>query len=359
MLSINWQSEFKHLKELIFLGYEVTGYISPRHLSVFARLIFDFLTSGGGSPKLLNVLHQKIPQAMGLQETLPLHLLKMPGPSSFADLSWSFYQHVSFGFLFKYVLLGSIFAFLLIRFLRQRARVVGLINKIPGPPVHPWFPWLGHALLVLDLDRCQFEHGTYACMCKLRSSTWGRWIKRWYPFFPVIYQLIASANKIYKKEGICKMWMGMKPLILIYSPDDVEVIRFHLSHFLFRGILNCTILGYSQQQYADRKVSGVSFSSLMAGPRSGDQFPAEMAHSPQNSHASLSLSHPGGLSSNYQWAVKCTHHQVGKPIHGHWIWCRPRHHSLHAWHYLRDSNGRQVEFASQLKPWVRWITAQH
>lgn len=44
------------------------------------------------------------------------------------------------------------------------------------------------------------------------------------PSFPVIYQLIASANQIYKKEGICKMWMGMKPLILLYSPDDVEVI---------------------------------------------------------------------------------------------------------------------------------------
>ena len=40
---------------------------------------------------------------------------------------------------------------------------------------------------------------------------------------PVIYQMVASVNQIYKTEGICKMWIGMKPLVLLYRPDDVEV----------------------------------------------------------------------------------------------------------------------------------------
>ncbi|KAJ6215404.1 hypothetical protein RDWZM_009904 [Blomia tropicalis] len=92
--------------------------------------------------------------------------------------------------------------YFVVQFLRRRASMVRLINKIPGPPVDPWFPWLGHAMLVLDLDRCKFQYGTYA----------------------LIYQLVASVNQIYRQEGICKMWIGLKPLILLYRPDDVEVI---------------------------------------------------------------------------------------------------------------------------------------
>ena len=53
--------------------------------------------------------------------------------------------------------------YFVVQFLRRRASMVRLINKIPGPPVDPWFPWLGHAMLVLDLDRCKFQYGTYAC----------------------------------------------------------------------------------------------------------------------------------------------------------------------------------------------------
>ncbi|XP_017478664.1 PREDICTED: cytochrome P450 4V2-like [Rhagoletis zephyria] len=36
--------------------------------------------------------------------------------------------------------------------------------------------------------------------------------------------MLTSVNKIYKGEGICKMWIGMKPLVMLYRPDDVEVI---------------------------------------------------------------------------------------------------------------------------------------
>ena len=96
------------------------------------------------------------------------HLLHVPIPGP--ETTWfigllanNCFQYVSLSFFLKYVLLGSILAFVAIRFLRQRSQMVALINKIPGPPVDPWFPWLGHAMLVLDLDRCKFEHGTYAC----------------------------------------------------------------------------------------------------------------------------------------------------------------------------------------------------
>lgn len=50
----------------------------------------------------------------------------------------------------------------LITYLIERRRVYELIEKIPGPPCHP-IPFLGHAGIVLDLDRTKFKHGTYAC----------------------------------------------------------------------------------------------------------------------------------------------------------------------------------------------------
>ena len=142
--------------------------------------------------------------------TFSLHL--GPSPSSLLLSSssgwwpnhhqlWLLPQMTIYGFMFKYVLLGGVILLFVVRLLRKRARMVKLIEQIPGPPVDPWFPWLGHALLVLDLDRFKFQHGTYA----------------------LIYQMIASVNQIYRNEGICKMWVGLKPLVLLYSPDDVEV----------------------------------------------------------------------------------------------------------------------------------------
>ena|SRR6218665_615462 len=53
---------------------------------------------------------------------------------------------------------------------RSRRRMVRLIDQIPGPPVEPWFPFLGHALLVLHLDRANFQYGTYSRKFALYSQ---------------------------------------------------------------------------------------------------------------------------------------------------------------------------------------------
>lgn len=42
----------------------------------------------------------------------------------------------------------------------QWRNVVNLVERIPGPPTH-WL--LGHANLVLELDRVKFSYGTYVC----------------------------------------------------------------------------------------------------------------------------------------------------------------------------------------------------
>jgi hypothetical protein len=43
----------------------------------------------------------------------------------------------------------------------QWRKLCSIIDRIPGPPVHPVIPWIGHACIVLDLDRCKFPYGTY------------------------------------------------------------------------------------------------------------------------------------------------------------------------------------------------------
>lgn len=64
---------------------------------------------------------------------------------------------------FKYLIIVMIVLAIGWHYIQKRRYVVQMINRIPGPPVSPLLPWLGHAVIVLDLDRCKFEHGTYAC----------------------------------------------------------------------------------------------------------------------------------------------------------------------------------------------------
>lgn len=71
--------------------------------------------------------------------------------------------------LLRYLLIISIISVFLFRFLQRRQYISNLIDKIPGPPVHPWLPWLGHTMLVLDLDRIKYQHGTYACKIQFIS----------------------------------------------------------------------------------------------------------------------------------------------------------------------------------------------
>ncbi|CAM6031330.1 unnamed protein product, partial [Sphagnum compactum] len=39
-----------------------------------------------------------------------------------------------------------------------------------------------------------------------------------------VYQMLKSMNYIYKNEGIVRMWVGLKPIIVLFSPETVEVV---------------------------------------------------------------------------------------------------------------------------------------
>ncbi|XP_074600599.1 cytochrome P450 4c3-like [Brevipalpus obovatus] len=100
---------------------------------------------------------------------------------------------------FRTVLIVTGLIFVLLRKYTKWRRIVNLIEKIPGPPSH-WL--LGHANLVLDLDKIGFPYGTYV----------------------LIYQMLASTPLIYGKERICRMWLGLRPFVLLFTPESVETI---------------------------------------------------------------------------------------------------------------------------------------
>ncbi|KAF7492036.1 Cytochrome P450 4c3 [Sarcoptes scabiei] len=104
--------------------------------------------------------------------------------------------------LFRFIFIAIFSLLFCYKSIRNRINSIRLIDKIPGPPVNPYLPWLGHAYIVLALDRCNYKYGTYA----------------------LIFQMVSSVNRIYSQEGICRMWIGLKPLVLLFRPNDVEII---------------------------------------------------------------------------------------------------------------------------------------
>ncbi|XP_015786017.1 cytochrome P450 4c3 [Tetranychus urticae] len=96
-------------------------------------------------------------------------------------------------------LVASVFSFFVIRRLIEWRRVCQLMAKIPGPPCH-WL--LGHAKIVLELDKVKFPYGTYV----------------------LIYQMLTSTPLIYGKERIVSMWLGIRPFVFLFTPEAVEVV---------------------------------------------------------------------------------------------------------------------------------------
>lgn len=103
--------------------------------------------------------------------------------------------------LFIAAVLISLLVYWMQRKIRARIRMWQLIEKIPGPPCHP-IPFLGHAGVVLDLDRCNSEYGTYA----------------------LIYQMLTGVYAVYGRQKLLRMWLGARPFVLLYHADAVETV---------------------------------------------------------------------------------------------------------------------------------------
>lgn len=36
--------------------------------------------------------------------------------------------------------------------------------------------------------------------------------------------MLCGTDKIYNEEGIIRMWVGYKPIVILYRPNEIEVI---------------------------------------------------------------------------------------------------------------------------------------
>jgi cytochrome P450 family 4 subfamily V len=93
-----------------------------------------------------------------------------------------------------------LFMYLLPRYLEFR-RCYALIEKMPGPPVHP-VPFVGHAKVILDIDKRNSEYGSYA----------------------LVYQMMMGIYELYGSEKLLRMWLGCRPFIMLFDPESVESI---------------------------------------------------------------------------------------------------------------------------------------
>lgn len=90
-----------------------------------------------------------------------------------------------------------------IRWFRRRRKLVEAIEKLPGPPLVPYAPLVNHALVMVYLDS----------ILKHRLGS-----------FVIVYHLISTIYTLFPDTGICRFWLGWKPIVVLFSPENIEQV---------------------------------------------------------------------------------------------------------------------------------------
>jgi len=91
----------------------------------------------------------------------------------------------------------------IIQWVKKRQRLIAAIERLPGPPALNWAPFVNHALAMLYLDSIlQHKLGT----------------------FVIIYHLISTLYTLFPDTGICRFWLGWKPIVVLFSPENIEQV---------------------------------------------------------------------------------------------------------------------------------------
>lgn len=85
---------------------------------------------------------------------------------------------------------------------KKRRNLIEAIEKLPGPPNIPYFPILNHALVIVYLDSLKHKLGT----------------------FTLVYHVMSNMYRLFPDTGICRFWLGPKPIVVLYSPETVESV---------------------------------------------------------------------------------------------------------------------------------------
>ena len=55
----------------------------------------------------------------------------------------------------------------------------------------------------------------------------------------VVYQMFNAMNLVYYKDKICRIWIGLKPIVILFTPAEVEVSLNNNSDFYLLDELKC------------------------------------------------------------------------------------------------------------------------
>lgn len=83
---------------------------------------------------------------------------------------------------------------------KRRKRLVEAIEKLPGPPNISYLPIINHAIASLYLDSLNLEIGSSA----------------------LVYHSMLNIYRLFPDTGIIRLWVGPKPVVILYSPETVE-----------------------------------------------------------------------------------------------------------------------------------------
>lgn len=107
--------------------------------------------------------------------------------------------------LLSKILIALILIYLFVqisKWLKKRKRLVDAIEKLPGPPNMPYVPIINHTIVFIYLDSLKHRLGT----------------------FTLAYHIISNIHRLFPDTGICRFWLGLKPVVILYSPENVEAV---------------------------------------------------------------------------------------------------------------------------------------
>lgn len=82
-----------------------------------------------------------------------------------------------------------------------------VIERLPGPPNIPFAPIINHTLVVIYLGYLKHPLGTTT----------------------LTYHVLFNIYRLFPDTGICRIWLGLKPVVILYSPELIEAILSSLN----------------------------------------------------------------------------------------------------------------------------------
>lgn len=103
------------------------------------------------------------------------------------------------------LVIALFFTYLAIRvfqWYKRRRNLSEIIERLPGPGNIYYAPLVNHTSVIIYLDSLKHNLGT----------------------FTLVYHVLCSTLKMFPDTGISRLWLGWKPVVIVYSPENIEQV---------------------------------------------------------------------------------------------------------------------------------------